>query len=180
MTILGIILITYSIIDVWQGFEENRGQHIMRYMLRVYFRLCYVWFLEVLALENLGARCKSCNVYWGLDFFFFLNIVFEYWRFSSKPSIMVLFMLENWQGYGITMGFFNGIEVVPCYNQWWKYSIAEFDKNIINIIWEFENSNIYTYILLFFFTCKIISIYILHLSNYFNYHILYKFAFLLF
>lgn len=43
-------------------------------------------------------------------------------------------MLENWQGYGITMGFFNGIEVVPCYNQWWKYSIAEFDKNIINII----------------------------------------------
>ena len=92
-------------------------------------------------------------------------------------------MLENWQGYGITMGFFNGIEAVPCYNQWWKYSIAEFDKNIINIIWEFENSNIYTYILLFFFTCKMIisvSIYILHLSNYFNYHILYKFAFLLF
>ena len=43
-------------------------------------------------------------------------------------------MLENWQGYGITMGFFNGIEVVLCYNQWWKYSIAEFDKNIINII----------------------------------------------
>lgn len=88
----------------------------------------------------------------GLDLYFFLNIVFEYWRFSSKPSIMVLFMLENWQGYGITMGFFNGIEVVPCYNQWWKYSITEFDKNIINIIWEFENSNIYIHISFYSFS----------------------------
>lgn len=112
-------------------------------------------------------------------YIFFLNIVFEYWRFSSKPSIMVLFMLENWQGYGITMGFFNGIEVVLCYNQWWKYSIAEFDKNIINIIWEFENSNIYTYILLFFFTCKMIislSIYQIILTIIYSINLLFYFS----